>query len=324
MSDIELSGPDESITDFVYAFASTSGGIFASCASGLYRSADAGQTWHAASESLRTALQLSGQVPTTAISRSPEFEHDQTLFTAVGGLVLRSEDAGEHWTASQLANPVAIISALAVSPAYERDGIVAAGTVEDGFFCSTDRGAHWTPWNFGLQDLSVSCLAVSPDFGQDETMFLGTQTGLFRSTNGGRAWREIPLPTAYSSVLSIAISPAIARDGVVFAGTENGILLKSSNAGESWQQIHAAPDTSISAIVLDVDCPGALRILLNTGSRLLLSPDDCTTWFEQDVEQSGGDVSAVIAPCGLDEGAPLVAGFVGGRIRCLRLSAAPS
>ncbi len=320
MNTVEISGtdePEDTFTDFVYGFASTAGVLFASCASGLYRSTDDGQTWHNISESLRPALRVDGMIPTTAVALSSDFGHDHTLFTAVGGLILRSADTGEHWIASQVAGASTIISALVVSPSYEQDGIVAVGTVEDGFFRSADRGAHWAAWNFGLLDLHVLCLAISPDFGYDETLFIGTQSGLFRSTNGGRAWREIELPTGYSAVLSVAISPAYAQDGVVFAATETGAVMKSASQGEQWA-IVTEVDTPISSIVLHVDYPRTPYLLLIAGSRLLLSPNDGTAWAVHSMEQDG-EVSAILAPWGLDEGLPLVSGFVGGRIRQLRL-----
>jgi len=80
-----------------------------------------------------------------------------------------------------------LISALATSPNFADDGTILAGSIEDGVFCSMDRGVQWAAWNFGLLDLHVLCMALSPHFGRDETVFVGTETGLFRSTNGGHA-----------------------------------------------------------------------------------------------------------------------------------------
>src|SRR5258708_18804098 len=108
MSSVEVSGSEGGVgafTDFVYGFASAPGVLFASCASGLYRSVDEGRTWNDLSHRVRTTLQLADQIPITAVALSPDFEHDRTMFAAVGGILLRSSDAGEHWAASRLASP---------------------------------------------------------------------------------------------------------------------------------------------------------------------------------------------------------------------------
>ncbi len=189
----------------VYALAASpnyaaDGVCFAATASGLLVSADHAATFGDAYRS----LQLPAALPTPAVALTPCFASDHTVFAGVFGSVLRSHDRGATWQVAELRSPPPVVSCLAVSPAYERDGIAFAGTLQDGVFRSADRGTRWAAWNFGLIDLQVLCLALSPAFGQDDTLVAGTETGLFRSTNGGRAWRELGLPTALAPVLSVA------------------------------------------------------------------------------------------------------------------------
>src|SRR5262249_16495951 len=130
-------------TDFVYGFAAAPDALFASCASGLYRSTDKGNTWGDISDPLRTVLHLQGHITVSNIALSPNFEYDLTMFASVGGIVLRSSDAGKRWAATGLASPEPLISAITVSPNFAADGVVVIGTDEDGVFRSADRGAHW-------------------------------------------------------------------------------------------------------------------------------------------------------------------------------------
>jgi photosystem II stability/assembly factor-like uncharacterized protein len=126
---------------------------------------------------------------------------------------------------------------VAVSPNFTEDSIVFAGTDGDGVFCSSDRGATWAAWNFGLLDYGVLSIAVSPSYGTDETLFVGTSSGLFRSQNGGRAWREIELPVINTAVLSLAVSPTFTDDGLIFVGTEGAGLFRSVDGGECWSAV---------------------------------------------------------------------------------------
>ncbi|MBZ0300076.1 MAG: hypothetical protein K8J31_10060 [Anaerolineae bacterium] len=218
--------------DTVYALAAGPGGIvFAGRASGLYRSSDGGASWQDAYQSLKPEQAL----VTTAVVIAA----DGSVFAGVNGGVLRSSDGGFAWFAASLGSPPPLVTALAISPHFEVDGTMLAGTAEDGVFFSTDRGQHWISSNFRLIDLNVYSLALSPDFARDQTALVGTETGLFRSTNGGRAWRSIPFPDEAGPVLSLAISPNFARDGRVFAGTESAGLFTSTDRGDTWAQIAA-------------------------------------------------------------------------------------
>ncbi len=178
----------------IYALAASpefahDGICFAASQGGLFRSEDGGATWRPA----YGGIAVTGPVPTTVVAVPPAFPGDRTVFAGVEGGILRSLDGGHAWSSASLSEPSLrlrpIVSALEISPDFERDGVLFAGTMEDGVFRSADRGASWVAWNFGLLDLNVLCLAVSPDFANDETLVAATESGLFVSTNGGRAWR---------------------------------------------------------------------------------------------------------------------------------------
>jgi photosystem II stability/assembly factor-like uncharacterized protein len=303
--------------DITYALATSptfaqDGICFAARGSGLYRSEDGGLTWQPAYES----LDLKAPLPTMAVAISPAFASDRTVFVGVPGGILRSFDGGENWDVVQLPSPPPVVSALVISPDYAHDGIVLAGTVEDGVFSTSNRGGNWVAWNFGLLDLNTICLAISPDFARDETLFVGTDSGIFRSTNGGRAWREVDFPLELAPVLSLALSPGYSQDGMLFAGTESHGLYRSEDRGRSWIRLGADRiiDT-VNAILLSPAFPEKADILVMQAAGILLSRDGGGSWsdWETGVDVDVG-LACAAAPHGLDPGAPFLVGLVDGGV----------
>ena len=208
--------------DTVYGLAASGDHLYAARFSGLYRSLDGGHTWQEALSSLERLEPLTITAAAT--------DGEASIFAGTKGAVLRSTDRGSSWQIVGLASPPPNVTALALSPHYREDGLIAAATAEDGMFISTDRGANWLPWNFGLFDLHIYALAFSLNFAADRTIFAGTESGLFRSHNGGRAWRDVAFPLEAAPVLSLSWSAQR-----LFAGTENGGLLVSDDNGVNWQ-----------------------------------------------------------------------------------------
>ncbi len=296
-------------TDLVYAIACTSDQsvCFAARASGLYRSLDGGHTWQPAYGS----LSLNEPLPTIAVAVSPDFAADRTVIAGVSGGVLYSTDGGETWQAVTLGSPPPVVSSLVISPNFVEDGIVLAGTMEDGVFRSADRGRRWAAWNFGLLDLNVLCLAISPDFATDETLFAGVDTGIFRSTNGGRAWREVELPFGYDPVISLKLSPRYTQDGMLFAGTESQGLWCSADRGVTWTRLGADVFAGpVNAIVLAPDFESSAALLVMAGDTLHVSRDGGNSWDKNLLTIPG--MTAVAAPQGLD--APLLIGLENGTV----------
>lgn len=281
--------------DTINALALAPGGIcFAARNSGLYRSGDGGQTWRPAYQSLN----LDAPLATTTVALSPSFSSDHTLLAGANGGVLRSTDGGASWQITMLPEPAPLVTRLACSPNFAVDGLVFAGTLEDGMFRSADGGATWAAWNFGLLDQNVLALALSPDFARDQAIYAGVDSGLFRSSNSGRSWREVELPGGFTAVLSIA---AVA--GELWVGTEDAGLLHSADGGRSWRRL-----ADLAGPVNEIVPLGAAELLALAGERALISRDAGATWAE---------LRAGVAALAAGSGAPPLAGLADGSVLSL-------
>ena len=300
--------------DIVYAMTATSNGglCLAASQSGLRRSDDVGKTWY----SMNLIPEQSQQPPVTAVALSSSTNGALHLFAGVLGGVFISKDSGTSWTATGLASPPPFVTALAVSPNYDKDGIAFAATMDDGVFRTDNGGQTWQSWCFGLFDLNVLGLAVSPDFGNDRTLYALTETGIYLSKNGGRSWQLTNFPADVAPVLCMAISPDFAQDGKLYAGTEAAGLYYSENRGQTWQPV-PLPDSNdaMNAILLGTHYPDKPEILVVTNHALWYSDDAGESWVDWHGNLDFGvGLTVALAPKGFRAGNPLLLGRADGHI----------
>jgi photosystem II stability/assembly factor-like uncharacterized protein len=314
-------------SDPVYGFAAAPGSpiVFAGRASGLYRSTDGGATWRPVLEELG----IIEPTPVVSVAVSPSFQQDRTVLAGVPGAALRSTDGGVAWQILPFPPPAPYLTVLAFSPNHLNDGVILAGTAEDGILRSSNGGDSWTYWNFGLLDLEILCLAVSPNFEWDETVYAGTSSGLFRSTNGGRAWKELHLPCGHVPVLSLAAGNPAGSTFPLFAGTEEhglffledddgrtGFIRESAalQPGKTWSsigsdQLKGAMNALLVSAGEESLCLGALE-----DGELLVSTDRGSNWQPVRAPGGGQEISAVFAPSQFGLELPLLVGFESGEI----------
>jgi len=292
------------------------GKAFAACSYGLYGSEDGGITWKNALQKLTTKE----RIPFTSLVISPNFRSNPFLAAGTSGGVFCSEDEGKTWSPSSFPPPYPTIYALAISPNFEQDNTLFAGTGEDGVFISENRGRSWAAWNFGLLDFNILCLAVSPDFALDETLFAGTGSGIFYSKNGGKSWWEVELPFGYEPVLSLTFISSDGHKHALLTGTENQGVWISGDRGKSWSQFATNVIKKPINAILVSEHDTLPKVLVVSSESAWLSADRGMIWERLLPDTFAGQtISAVIAPQGLRQGATLLCGYIDGKIATIQV-----
>ena len=183
----------------------------------------------------------------------------------VDGGVWKSNDYGRTWNPIFDDEPTQSIGAIAVAPSDSNIVYVASGeglhrpdlSVGDGIYRSTDAGKTWE--HLGLRDgQQIPALAVDPhDPNRLFAAVLGhpygpnEERGIYRSTDGGKSWKKVLYKDANTGGSDVAIDPVHPdvvyaalwesrlgpwEDGNQYDGTKGG-LFKSTDGGETWQQI---------------------------------------------------------------------------------------
>ena len=165
--------------------------------------------------------------PTIAsVAFSQNFEVDGIVFAGsyLNGLFC-SNDRGQSWTAvNGLADST--VWSVVLSPAFETDGTVLAGT-PGGVFRSHDRGQSWRL----VSHDRVGDMVVSGAFESDRTMFAATADGVGRSTDAGETWQTVmAAPRIGNAIRPLDISPGFERDNTVFM-----VSRRSIDGGDTWE-----------------------------------------------------------------------------------------
>jgi photosystem II stability/assembly factor-like uncharacterized protein len=188
-----------------------------------------------------------------SLAVSPDYPRDRVLYAGTVAGVYTSADGGATWDATgprMAATPEQLGTdegaLVAISPAYDRDGTVFAGT-DSGLFVTRDAGQSWTEVTTAPLAASseIEAVAVSPAYPADGTVLASTRDdGLLRSTDGGRSFR--PIGTALldanhlvadfsnSTASPIQFSPGFASDRTIFAYAQTDVL-RSTDGGDSWE-----------------------------------------------------------------------------------------
>lgn len=225
---------------------------------GVLRSSDAGETWsrinavrqHSPDNRTTPSASLQDRnIMTVCFSRGdPAF----ALAGSFDGVIYRSPNDGEYWTAVNPDNPLPALNTLAVHPG-DPDTLYA-GTGGNGVLKSTNGGRDWAPVNSGLTDTTVTRLVIDP--ADPATIYAGTYGGgVFKSRDGGDSWRPVNNGLTNSFIYSLAIAsqvPGRETGGflerirrmmadppppAVYAGVYGGQLFKSRDGGDSWRPL---------------------------------------------------------------------------------------
>src|SRR6185437_5055503 len=215
-------------------------------------------------------------------------------FSAAGGGVWKTIDAGRTWQSLGDDLPASAMGAIAIAPSdpnviYLGSGQVAARwdiQSGNGVYKSTDGGKNWQ--HVGLADSKyIGKILVDPT--HPDTVLVGAlghyfgpnpQRGVFRSTDGGKTWQQTLTINDDTGVVDLARDPQDAN--VIYAaawqvrnypwlsyfqpnaGPGSG-LYRSSDGGVTWKRIrgHGWPTGTLGRIGIATGRGGRVYAVIN-------------------------------------------------------------
>jgi photosystem II stability/assembly factor-like uncharacterized protein len=195
---------------------------------GIFRSADAGDTWEPANHGI-------DGIATWEVVGDSTFP-GLLLVVAPGLGVFRTRDAGGSWRQAGIGLVGGEVADLGLQQLAAVPGKLYALSAGNTLYASTDRGRSWT----ALPPLPASDVVLAADPRDPAHVLLGASGKTFTSRDGGATWQAAATaPDMF--VRSFAFPPAAPQ--LVYGGGAlpepslgfpDGQLFKSSDGGASW------------------------------------------------------------------------------------------
>lgn len=188
-----------------------------------------------------------------------------TLYVAMDSELLTLTDEGGGWRPG---THLAGLSSQSLTVDPEHPGRLYCGTSGQGLYVSEDAGSSWRPVGYGIAHGDVTALAAGSSEG---VLYAGTEpSAVFRSEDAGGSWRKLEGLTELPSASEWSFPPrphthhvrAIAVDSaypeLIYVCIEAGALVRSPDAGESWEDRRPDGPRDTHALVAHPKAPGRL------------------------------------------------------------------
>jgi photosystem II stability/assembly factor-like uncharacterized protein len=240
----------------------------------------------------------------TALTLSPNFTVDKTIFVGSIGGIYKSVDEGLSWDFSVIPQNETV-STIAISPYFRTDDTLFIGTgrpqwsgdgvsFESKIYKSTDGGVSWLPIclpSMIYPRVEVTQIVLSPNYLVDHTILVGGRFPisdilaltmvLAKSTDEGQNWQWILSGNDYNGnnyndrIECVAFSPNFENDLIIIIGSSDGFVLKSADAGNTWRNcLNVVNSYSIAF------SPTFITDKTVFGGDLYISLDSGETWQE--------------------------------------------
>lgn len=193
------------------------------------------------------------------------------IVTSSDGKIILSKDSGAHWKYARL-NSQDSWNTLAFRDAHFG---IAAGT-EGRVSITVDGGESWSMPTKALEGIAFVSLFT------DKSLLIGGDRGVFLSNRDGVGFKQVCFAPIVRGLVSMG--------DICIAATGRGILLRSTNAGSSWDTCFARSDLGAFYSI----CKGDGILAVGAGGYGLKSSDSGRSW-EQIYVPVKTDLEAVCA-----------------------------
>lgn len=220
----------------------------------------------------------------STIYSSPSPSREVLVGTAEGVVLIQRDTHGHSWHVAHRALTDRHISAIVIDP---ESGLIFAAAFHGSVHVSADGGRTWELRDNGLNERNMYSLALVPLNG-GLRLYAGTEPAqLFYSDDFGLQWTELPGLRSVPSVpeWSFPAPPHVAHlkhinfdpntPTTIFASIEVGGLLKSTDAGQSWQELRGVYE-DVHRLVVDHRNPK--RMYVTGGNGLYVTSDGGVNW----------------------------------------------
>jgi photosystem II stability/assembly factor-like uncharacterized protein len=188
------------------------------------------------------------------------FRNEREGFAAGSyGLLLRTVDAGSHWTlwSGRIDNPDGFHLNSLVQAA---SGALLMAGEAGRVYRSADGGATWETLNTGYKGQLYGALGVRNEAGGEDIVAFGFKGHVFRLAAGGKAWEPVASGTNKNLTAGVVLRSGepviVSQDGAVLLGSDHG------------RHLHAVAGTPFPAIAVSL-VPGGIAVAGMGGVKIL-------------------------------------------------------
>lgn len=239
----------------------------------VYKSGDAGRTWHPFNAGLKEHIMIVNQFAFDPVDQGIAY-----IASTVG--VYRSENRGRDWSEWMRGmKEVHFVVSIAAHPTNRN--ILYAGT-SGGVYKTKSDGKSWKrvingmlPPNDPATAMALGVNAIAVDPLRPSIVYAATTKGIFKTSNAAKSWDKIGFGMVDDFIMAVQVDPL--SPNIIYVGHRSGIE-KSIDHGETWTLMNKGlTSANVRTLVVNPHDSSTLFAGMNRGG-LFRSTDGARSW----------------------------------------------
>ena len=177
-------------------------------------------------------------IPDRILNGIEFLDHNNGWIVGEFGTTLRTVDGGVSWS-GQRTFTGAVEDVYLMAVAVGGAGQAVAGGTGGVVIQTDDGGAEWS-----VAKLPTTAALFGAAWNGLGVLLVGDRGVVFFSRDDGKTWEAAARPRLFNWLRDVVLTP----DGRAFAVGQNGLILRSSDAGQSWSQVAGAEPPPLDGI----------------------------------------------------------------------------